>query len=242
MDANKSFETTEDGKKILKRIPFTGVRKAIAENLLMSWNNTVPASGFIKVDCTGVKKLKSKFAAEGNKFSYTEIFIRLVAAAVEKQPSVNSALIDKKIEVYKSVNVGVATATPDGMLLVPVVRDVQEKSIHTLSRELKQLGQKVKEKKITHEDLSGGTITVSSMGMFDTYGMSPILVYPQALILGFGNIRDEPAVMEDGTIGIKPLMYLSCTMDHRVIQGEPMAQFLKTLSELFKESDQYMEV
>lgn len=238
----QTIEMTEDGKKILQKIPFTGVRRAIAENLVRTWTNTVPTSGFIKFDCTEVKQLKAKYASEGKKFSYTEIFMRLVVTALEKHPIMNSSLVEKKIELYKSINIGFATATPEGMLLVPVVRDAQEKSIDALSQEVKLLAQRVREKRVTAEDLSGGTVTISSMGMFDTYGMSPILVYPQVLILGFGSIRNEPVVLEDGTIGIKPLMYVSNTIDHRVIQGEPCAQFIKTLSEHFKEPAKYMEV
>lgn len=237
---NEEYEVTEDGKVILKKIPFTGVKKRMAENLMDNWQSAVTVTGFGIFDCTQVKALKKKFNDEGHKITYTDIFVKLVAYAMEKNPMMNSSIVGKKIELYKSVNVGVAVAGPDGSLLVPVIREVQDKNIFEVSAAIKDVSERARTGGITLEDFMGGTVTVSSLGMFDTYGMTQVVVKPQAVIFGFGAIHDEPAVMEDGTIGIKPKMYVNSSADHRIVQGAAGYQMTADLKAAFKEPEKYM--
>jgi pyruvate/2-oxoglutarate dehydrogenase complex dihydrolipoamide acyltransferase (E2) component len=240
MSENKdNLEVTADGKRIAKKLPFTGVRRTIANNLINSWETAVTVSGFSKLDATRLVDLKNKLS-ETQKVTYTEIFIKIVAEAAKRHPIVNAALVDKKIELYDSVNVGVAVGTPDGMLYVPVIRDADQKSVFEISAELKDVVQRILNKTVTHEDLMGGTITLSSLGMFDSYGGTQVLVSPQVMILSFGRIRKEPVVLEDDSIGIRHMMYISNSLDHRVVQGEQAAQFVKTIGEIYADPEPYM--
>ena len=241
MNDEQNYEVTPDGKVILKKLPFTGVRRKMAQNLEHSWHTAVSCTSFNKVDTTEVVALKKKYAAEGRKVSYTDIFTRLVAVAVQQNPMVNVCINDKKLEVYKNVNIGMAISTPDGMVLNPVIRDAETKSVFQISDEVKGFVQKIKDRTITAEDMQGATMTVSSLGMYDICGFVQVLIEPQSFIVGFGNIRQEPAVLEDGSIAARPIMYISDTTDHRAIHGETLMLFYRTLLALFKEPEKYME-
>lgn len=243
MNDEQNYEVTEDGKVILKKLPFTGVRRKMAQNLEHSWHTAVSCTSFNKVDTTEVVALKKKYAAEGCKVSYTDIFTRLVAVAVQENPMVNVMINTetKKLEVYKNVNIGMAISTPDGMVLNPVIRDAERKSVFEISAEVKGFVQKIKDRTITAEDMQGATMTVSSLGMYDICGFVQVLIEPQSFIVGFGNIRQEPAVLEDGTIAARPMMYISDTTDHRAIHGETLMLFYRTLLSLFKNPEKYME-
>lgn len=235
------YEVTEDGKVILKKIPFTGVRRMMAQNLADSWHTCVSTTSFNRVDTSAVMALKDKLTQEGRKVSYTDIFIRLSALAIQQNPMVNVSINDKKLEVYKSVNIGVAVSTPDGMVMTPVIRDAETKSVFQISAELKALVQKIKDRTITQEEMTGGTVTISSLGMYEICGFVQVLVQPQSFILGFGSIKKEPVVLEDDTIGVRPMMYISDTTDHRAIHGETLMLFYRTFLAMFKEPEKYME-
>lgn len=239
-DSTENYEVTEDGKEILDKKKYIGVQRAMGNNMVSTWQNTPLVSGFLKVDASAVKELKDKLKAEDSNVTYTALFIKLLSTALEKNPSVNAALVDKNIEVYKSINIGFAVGTPDEHLYTPVIRNTEDKNVFEIAKEIKRLTKKVLDNNLTMEDLSGGTITMSSMGMYESWGMTQILVPPQAMILGYGSIRKEPVVLEDDSIGAKPIMYISTTSDHRVLQGEPVAKFSTTLLEHFKTPDKYM--
>lgn len=236
------FEMTEDGKRIRQKLPMTGVRRIIANNLKASWDNCIPISGFFKYDCSAIRDMKNKLMEQGLKVSYTEIFIILTAAAVKAAPVVNSALVEKKIEIYESVNMGVAVAGPDGSLLVPVIREVQDMNIRQVAKSLADIKQKIKSGTMTTADMLGGTITISSMGMFDTYGFTQVPSAGQAFILGFGSIHEEAVVTEDGTIAARPVIHVSCTGDHRVIHGVAGASFMTALKDGFEHPEKYISL
>lgn len=223
------YEVTADGKEILKALPLTGVRKVIANNLKESWQNTVPMSGFFKYDCTNLIAYKKKLAEEGIKVSFTDLFIAITAEAIRKVPQANAAVTEKRIEIYKSMNIGVAVAAPDGSLIVPVLKGVENMGLKEIAAGLADLAKRTREGKIGMEDLMGGTITVSSTGMFDTFGFTQIPAKGQSFIVGFGTIRDEAVVLEDKTIAVRPVMYVSATADHRVIQGDSGTLFMRTI-------------
>lgn len=249
MSAEKAYEVTEqlaeevteDGKVILKKLPFTGVRRMMAQNLSDSWHTCVSTTSFNRADMTAIQKLKADLAAQGCKVSYTDIFIRLTAVSIAENPMVNVSINGQKLEIYKNVNVGVAVSTPDGYVLVPVIKNAEQKSVFQISAELKELVKKVRANTITAEDMSGGTVTVSSLGMYQICGFVQVLIQPQSFILGFGSINMEPAVIEDGSIVARPMMYISDTTDHRAIHGETLMLFYKTFLNTFKEPEKYME-
>ncbi len=237
---NEEYEVTEDGKVILTKIPFTGVKKRMAENLVDNWQSAVTVTGSGIFDCTQVVAYRNKLKAEGHKITYTDIFVKLVAYALSKNPMMNASIVGKKIELYKSVNIGVAVAGPNGNLLVPVIRNCEEKSLFEIHDAIKDVSERARNNAMTMEDFMGGTVTVSSMGMFDTYVMTQVVVKPQAVIFGFGAIHDEVVVMEDGTIGIKPRMWVSSSADHRIVQGAAGYQMTADLIEAFKDPEKYM--
>lgn len=238
----EELEVTADGKKIQKKLPMTGIRKITAANLQQSWDNSIPISGFFKYDCTAITELKRKLKERNIKVSYTEIFMALTKEAIKRVPIVNSALVEKKIEIYKSINMGIAVAAPDGSLLVPVVRDIQDKDFRGIVESLVQIKQKVKTGSLTIQDMTGGTITISSMGMFDTYAFTQVLSAGQSVILGFGAIHKETVVLEDGTIGVRPIIHLSITADHRVVHGAAGAEFMESIGEGFAHPEKYIQL
>lgn len=236
----ETYEVTADGKKILSTKKYKGVQRFIGNSLLKTWQGTPLVSGFLKLEASKVIELKDKLKKENKNVTYTSIFLKLLSSAVEKHPGVNSALVGERIETYKSINVGFAVGTPDELLYVPVIKDTEEKNIFEISDEMKTLIRKIMNNTISQEELSGGTITMSSLGMYDSWGMTQILVPPQSIILGFGSIKKEPVVLEDDTIGVGNIIYVSTTSDHRVLQGEPIAQFTTTLIDHFNNPEDHM--
>lgn len=235
------FEVTADGKKIQKKLPMTGVRKITAANLQQSWDNSIPISGFFKFDCTAVADFKNRLKKQGMKVSYTEIFMALTAAAVKSAPIVNASLVEKKIEIYESINMGVAVAAPDGSLIVPVIRDMQDKDFKGIVESFAQMKQNAKTGALTMQDMLGGTITISSMGMFDTYAFTQVLSTGQSVILGFGAIHKEAVVLEDESIGVRPMIHVSITADHRIVHGAAGAAFMAALGDGFAHPEMYIQ-
>jgi pyruvate dehydrogenase E2 component (dihydrolipoamide acetyltransferase) len=142
---------------------------------------------------------------------------------------VNSTLEGEKIKVFEDVNIGVATATEHG-LAVPVIRNADKKSVVELDKIIRELTEKAREGKLSKEDVSGGTLTVTNLGMYNVDFFIPIINPPEAAILGVGKITQKPIVV-DGKVEVKPLMMLSLSYDHRIIDGAPAAEFLNKIKE-----------
>ena len=233
-------EFTEDGKEILMTLPLTGVRKSIKKNLLESMQNTAQASSFIKPDLSKLIKYKEKLKSVNQSVSYTVFFMKSIAIALQREPLLNSAIAGKKIQIYKSVNMGVATPGPKDLLFVPVIRNIQDKSLAEISAELKEKAQRAGEGNLQMDDITGGTFTVSSLGMYEICGMTPILNTPASAIMGIGNIFKEPAVNENDEIVVRPTAYFSLTVDHQIINGVPVVRFFKALTDVLNEPEKYL--
>ena len=175
----------------------------------------------------------------GMKISYTAFIIKAVAAALEKHPLLNATLAGDVIKIYEDINIGVAIATPDG-LVVPVIRNVNTKSLETISSAIKSLITKAKEKKLRASDFMNRTFTVSNLGMYGLDFFTPIINPPEAAILGVGRIVEKPVVINGG-IHIRSMMYLSLTYDHRIIDGAPAAEFLQTLRTLLENPTEWLD-
>ncbi len=239
---NEEILFTEDGKEILKTIPFTGIRRATATKVYESLQTMCQTSSFTKIIMGPVMELKEKLEAAGIKVSMTVIIMKLVAYALEASPIINSSIVEKRIQIYRSKNFAVAIATKDGNLFSPVIRNVQDKSVQEIQDELKVLIQKANDKTLTAEDMSGATYTISSIGRSDYYAGTPVVISPMVGILMIGNTRMEPVVDEDGNIVAKPVAYFSHSIDHRVVAGRDTAAFYTKLTEVFKEPEKYIEV
>ena len=233
-------QVTPDGKVIDKTLPVSGIRKIVARNMEESLRRSPQVTGTVKVDVSKVVALRNRLKAEGLSYTYTELFAKLVAEAVAQEPVMNSSREENKIYVYSSINMGIAVTNAKDFVLVPVIMNIQDKSLPEISKEVKSLAEKVRDNKITPEEMAGGTITISSMGMFDVDTFTPILNIPQGAIIGLGKIRKEPAVDENGNVAVRDMMNISVTVDHAIIDGVPHARFLTKLAACIKDPETYL--
>jgi pyruvate dehydrogenase E2 component (dihydrolipoamide acetyltransferase) len=227
--------TKEDVERALKLrpIPFTGMRKAIAENMHASLHHTAQLTLFSEVDVTETVKFLDRVreehrADETVRLSYNDVIILITSRVLERFPSMNSALVGEEILLHDAVNMGIAVGLPEG-LIVPVLHDANKKGLLQIAREARELARKAREQTLTVDDVTGGTFTITNLSMFDVDGFTPILRSPETGILGVGRIKEKPAV-SDGEISIRAMTVISLTFDHRVVDGAPAAEFLQTLA------------
>ncbi|HHZ02761.1 MAG TPA: 2-oxo acid dehydrogenase subunit E2 [Tissierellia bacterium] len=198
-----------------------------------SLRNSPQATITGKADMSNLISLRKKYLNQGIELSFTDLFIKIAGIAIKLHPEMNVSLQDGKIIQYKSINIGVAVGT-DKALFVPVIKNVQDKNLIEVSEEFKMLVNKIHGQKITSEELTGGTFTISNMGMFKVDVMTPILNSPEAAILSIGRTCKELVVEKDDTIKIKPMTTLSLTLDHAVLDGLPAARFLETFMSIME--------
>ena len=235
---------TIDGRRVRKSTPLTGIRQVIAQRMPRSLQESAQLSSSLEVDMTEVIKLRKTLLKKENeigvRISVTDLFSFFVSRALQASPIINASLIDDEIKLWDDINIGVAmfveTGEEDGALVVPVVKNADKKSLTEISKGRKELMEKARSRKITLDDLTGGTFTLSNMGMFGTdwsMGATPILNWPESALLLMGSIADRP-VVRDGQIVIRPMTSLSVTFDHRIIDGVPAARFMMKLTDLIK--------
>jgi len=210
--------------KVKEIIPLTGFRKISAERVSTSFKTAPHSTVTMEVDVSKAKTLHDKLHV-----SYTTILVKAVAEALKEQPIINSTLENNQIKIFEDVNVGVAVATEKG-LIVPVIRNADDKSLEEIDKAIKKLTEKAKEGKLTKDELAGGTFTITNLGMFGVEFFTPIINPPEAAILGVGRIREKPVVV-NREIKTKPVMTLSLTFDHRIMDGVPAAKFLGKVKE-----------
>jgi pyruvate dehydrogenase E2 component (dihydrolipoamide acetyltransferase) len=231
------------GDKVIKKIlPLTGIRKVTALTMEESLRRSPQATAFIQVDMTNLIDLKNKFKEQDLKISFTEMFIKIVAHLLEEHPLMNAARIEKKIELYESINIGFGVSAPDYSLIVPVIKNANKKDMFKISAEVKEKIQKVNDGTLTMEDVADGTSTISSLGMFDVDGFTPILNPPQSSLLAIGTTRKVPVVDEEGNIVVRPMAYFSSTIDHAVVNGVPHCNFLKALRDAVTNPAKYINL
>lgn len=223
-DVEQHLEERVKTPRIREEIPLTGIRKATAERVATSFRTAPHSFVIMEVDMTEATKIRD----EAN-ISYTAILVYSTAKALREFPVANSTLVDGKIRIYEDINVGVAVSTEKG-LIVPVIWNADEKSLPKISSELKELVEKAREGNLSKEQLTGGTFTLTNLGMYDVDMFLPIINPPEAAILAAGRIVAKP-VAAGGETRIKPTMTLTLGYDHRIIDGAPAAQFLKKAKE-----------
>jgi len=236
------------GKRVKEVIPLKGVRKIVAEHMLHSLQVSAQLTNMGMLDMTEMIKLRqtllSQEEATGIHYTYTDLFVKVVAQALKQHPLLNSSLIDDEIKVWEDINIGVALAfelRKGGRgLIVPVVRNADKKSLVEINQTLRNLVEKGRNLKLLPDDISGGTFTISNVGVFGAGGRvtgsfgTPILNQPEVGLLATRPIVDTPVVRE-GQIVIRPMMNYSLTYDHRVVMGEDAAVFTATLQQLMEE-------
>ena len=215
-----------------KVIPISGMRKVIADNMMNSVQSMAHAYHKVAVDMSEAKLIRAAFKKSEKKVSFNDIIIMALGRALQEHPRMNAWVEDGKITEKGSVNVGIAVAVDNG-LIVPTVRDVQNMTIGEIHDESARLIAKTKAGGLKKEEYSGATCTVSNLGMFGIDEFTAIVNPPQVGILAVGSMTDTP-VVRDGQIVIRPMMNLVLTYDHRVIDGAPAAQFLSRVKELLE--------
>lgn len=219
-------------------IPVTGVRKAIAANMLRSKHEAPHAWTMVEVDVTNLVEyrngLKDDFKKkEGFNLTFFAFFVKAVAQALKEYPQINSMWAGDKIIQKKDINISIAVATDDA-LFVPVIKNADEKTIKGIGREISELAQKVRAGKLRSEDMQGGTFTVNNTGSFGSVQSMGIINYPQAAILQVESIVKRPVVMNNGMIAVRDMVNLCLSLDHRVLDGLVCGRFLARVKEILE--------
>ena len=224
-------------KKILSSVPYKGVRKIIGDKLAES-KFTAPHLYFTdSVDTTNMTAFRKQMnEVSDRKITVSDILVYAASKALQKFPGINSSLVDGNIVTYKSTNIGVAVAGDNG-LIVPVIKNVQEKTLTAISEENRDLVDRAKEGHLKPEEYSGGTFSISNLGMFGIGNFTAIINPPEAAILSISSVRKTPVVIEeDGEdkIEIRPMMNIQLSVDHRLIDGLLASQFVEYMKELLE--------
>ncbi|HEX7584516.1 MAG TPA: 2-oxoglutarate dehydrogenase complex dihydrolipoyllysine-residue succinyltransferase [Prolixibacteraceae bacterium] len=233
----KSFSRTE------KREKMTSLRRKLSERLVAVKNETAMLTTFNEIDMSRVMemrtKLQNKFVEKyGLKLGFMSIFSKAVAEAMQFNPSINSQINGEEINTPEFVDIGIAVQTPKG-LMVPIIRNAESKTIAEIELELKALAEKARSKKITVEELTGGTFTITNGGTFGSLLSTPIINPPQSAILGMHNIVDRPVAV-NGQVVIRPMMYVALSYDHRIIDGKDSVAFLVKVKELIENPERLL--
>lgn len=215
--------------KVKEVIPLSGFRKTSAERVSASFKTAPHSTIMMEVDISRAAELHEKLQV-----SYTAIVVKAVANALTEHPVVNSTLEGNIIKIFEDVNVGVAVATEYG-LVVPVIRNTDRKSVKEIDAAIKELTEKARQGKLAREQVTGGTFTITNLGMYGVEFFTPIINPPEAAILGVGKITEKPVVIS-GKMETKPVMILSLSYDHRIVDGAPAAGFLRRIKENVEES------
>lgn len=221
------------------------VRKIIADHMVMSKQVSPHVTSVVEADVTNLvlwrNKVKDEFSAKyGDKITYMPVFTEAVARAITEFPLLNSSVDGQKIIIHKDVNIAIAVAKPDGNLVVPVIKNAEQKNLVGLTKNLNQLAEAARKNKLTFEDYQGGTFTITNFGSFRNLIGTPIINQPQVAILATGSIEKKPAVMETPTgdaIVVRHKMFLSLSYDHRIIDGALGGAFLRRIADLLEEFD-----
>ena len=215
-------------------VPMSVMRKKIAEHMVMSKRTSAHVHGIFEVDVTRIVKIresqKAKFEqATGNKLTYTPFFARAVIHGIRKWPIINSSVEGDNIHYHASINLGIAVALDWG-LIVPVVKNAEERSFVGLQRAISDLGERARTKKLKPDEVQGGTFTITNPGIFGAKFGLPIINQPQVAIMGVGGMTKKPVVVTDrdgnDSIAIRSMMHLSIGYDHRIIDGAVADQFM----------------
>ena len=220
-----------------KRVPMSRLRSVVAERLLESQSQTASLTTFNEVDLHEIKALREKYKETfedkfGVKLGFMGMFLKASSIALQEMPIVNASIDGKDIVYHGFQDIGVAVSTERG-LVVPVVRNVQNLTIAEIEIAIRDFSLKAREGKIGIEDITGGTFTISNGGVFGSLISTPILNPPQSAILGMHKIQERPVAL-NGSIEIRPMMYLALTYDHRLLDGKDAVSFLVKIKDVLE--------
>jgi 2-oxoglutarate dehydrogenase E2 component (dihydrolipoamide succinyltransferase) len=222
-----------------QRVPMTRLRAKIAERLLQATQSAAMLTTFNEVDMSAVMALRNKYKDmfekkhEGVRLGFMSFFVRASVEALKRFPAVNASIDESDIIYHGYQDIGVAVSSPRG-LVVPVLRDADSLSFAGIEKSISDYGTKARDGKLSIEEMSGGTFTISNGGVFGSLLSTPILNPPQTAILGMHKIQERPMAV-NGEVKILPMMYLALSYDHRMIDGKEAVQFLVTIKDLLED-------
>lgn len=226
------------------------MRRLIADHMVMSKQVSPHVTSFIDVDVTNIVNwrngVKDSFQKrENQKITYTPIFFEAAAKALREYPQVNASVDGYNMILRKNIHIGMATALPNGNLIVPVIKNVDEKNLLGITKNVNDLAARARANKLQPDEIQGGTFTITNFGSFDSLTGTPIINQPQVAILAVGAIRKQPAVIETeygDVIAIRHIMILSLAYDHRIVDGALGGMYLKRMKELLEGFDPQREI
>lgn len=233
---------SKQGVRIRKTVPLTGMKRAVADQMVTSHQQVPSVSVFADLEMDALlafkkDKLEPMAADAGVKLTLTPLVIKAVALALRRFPLLNATVGEGEIQLLDEINIGMAVALPDGNLIVPVIRDVGRMTIVEVARESNRLAAVALAGKVSLNDVRGGTFTVSNVGSVSgTLWQTPLINHPQSGILALGRVREAP-VVRDGQLAVGRLMGASLSFDHRVISGLPASEFMAFLAELLRKPE-----
>jgi len=221
------------------------MRKLIADHMVMSKQTSPHVTSFVEVDVTEIvewrNRIKENFErSHGEKITYTPIFIESVVKAIHDYPMINISVDGNRIIKKKNIHIGMATALQSGNLIVPVIKHADQHSLLGLTKQVNDLAQRARKNELKPDDIQGGTFTITNVGTFGNVMGTPIINQPQVAILAIGAIRKKPAVIETEKgdfIGIRHLMFMSLSYDHRVVDGFLGGSFLRKIADYLEDFD-----
>jgi Pyruvate/2-oxoglutarate dehydrogenase complex, dihydrolipoamide acyltransferase (E2) component, and related enzymes len=232
----KGVKFTATGLRVKEVIPMTAIRQEISRRMVQSLQTMAQVTLNIEINANSLVKIKNEVESKYSmKITYTDVLVKVVAKLIRSHPFLNATLEGDQIKIIEDVNIGIAVALDQG-LIVPVIRNADIKPITEIVKESHELADKARENKLNPDEVTGGTFTISNLGMYDIDSFTPIINPPQTAILGVGRIRKAPVVIGDN-ISIGYVMWLSLTFDHRVLDGHTAAKFLKELTEILEDEN-----
>jgi 2-oxoglutarate dehydrogenase E2 component (dihydrolipoamide succinyltransferase) len=232
-------ESPFNGERVERRVPMTRLRASIARRLVEAQQTAAMLTTFNEVDMSAIialrKRYQEAFQARhtGTRLGFMSFFVRASVEALKRFPAVNASIDGNDIVYHGYYDIGVAVTTERG-LVVPVIRDADALSLAQIENQISEYGNRARENKLTIEDMSGGTFTISNGGIFGSLLSTPILNPPQTGILGMHKI-DDRAMVVNGAVVVRPMMYLALSYDHRVIDGQEAVRFLVAIKELLED-------
>jgi len=228
-----------------KIIEMDRMRQMIADHMVYSKHTSPHVTAYVETDLTEMVNWRSKnkdaFQKKyGEKLTFTPLFVEAVAKAIKDFPMINASVDGSNIIVKENINIGMATALPNGNLIVPVVKNADQKSVLQLATEVNELSSKARENKLLGDDIKGGTFTISNVGTFGSLMGTPIINQPEVAILAMGIIKKRPEVISTGKgdeIAIRSMMYLSLSFDHRAVDGHLGGSFLRRIADYLEQFD-----
>ncbi|TET09083.1 MAG: 2-oxo acid dehydrogenase subunit E2 [Candidatus Thorarchaeota archaeon] len=222
-----------DERNVKQVVPMTHLRRTIARRMTQSYQNP-HITMITEIDMTEAVDIRKEIndqveKVHGIRVSFNDIIVKAVADTLEKFPKFNATLVGKDLHIFGEINIGVAMATDDGLIVV-AVREANKKSITEIALETKEFGKRAKQNDLKAEDLTGSTFTVSNLGPFKVDLFIPVINPPETAILALGQIKKVPVVIDDKVV-IRSTMMASCAVDHRILDGAPAGQFLAALKE-----------